>query len=395
MKTIILKSNLLFLVLLNSLAGYAQQLTVVEQDYPVAKAESIRQGKLLIIDFYTDWCIPCKQLDAAVFRDSLVSRELARDFVVLRYNAEKRDTANKLALKYHVGMYPTTIILDLRQHIVNQAYGMQSGEKGIVGNYLDFLDQARRNNTNGKVIKGVSAPGNTSYPKFYEDYVFRINTKGVEEKLAAYWNATDDYLSEVPFSILCYFSGGTDRVNAFFLRNKKRYLELYGDLDVKFILSMMVGKKLNDAIKAVNRKAFDEGLVFAREHLSRQDALSYLPLMEERMLQLENKWLEAFEKFTLRKKEQRLDDRATLKFCSAAAENCTEMTVLNQCKELMKGISGKEPDHEALSVYARLTYKTGNKPLGIELMERAISLGKQKKEDTGDSEEWLKKSGKS
>lgn len=216
MKTIFLKSNLLLLVLLNSLAGYARQLTVVEQDYPVAKAESIRQGKLLIIDFYTDWCIPCRELDAAVFRDSTMSRQLAKNFVVLRYNAEKRDTVYKLALKYHVGMYPTTLVLNLQQRILHQAYGMLPGKKGITGNYLDFLAEAIKNNTDGKIIDGVSAPGRTIYPKFYEDYVFRINTKGLDEKLAAYWNSTEDYLSEVPFSVLCYFSGGTEQVNAFF-----------------------------------------------------------------------------------------------------------------------------------------------------------------------------------
>lgn len=390
MKIIFLKSNLLLLVLLNSLAGYARQLTVVEQDYPVAKAESIRQGKLLIIDFYTDWCIPCRELDAAVFRDSTMSRQLAKNFVVLRYNAEKRDTVYKLALKYHVGMYPTTLVLNLQQRILHQAYGMLPGKKGITGNYLDFLAEAIKNNTDGKIIDGVSAPGRTIYPKFYEDYVFRINTKGLDEKLAAYWNSTEDYLSEVPFSVLCYFSGGTEQVNAFFLKHKQKYEALYGELDVRFILSMMVGKKMNDAMKAVNRKAFEEGIVFVREHLSPQEALLYIPLMEERMLQLENKWEEALKMFSLRKKQQGLDDNASLRFSSAVAEKCSDINVLNICKEWMKKIAVSNPNHDNMSVYARLVYKTGNKAEGLKLMGKAISTGKLSNQDVSGSEEWLK-----
>jgi len=370
----------------------AQQLTIVEQDYEQAKTQSIKQGKLLIIDFYTDWCIPCRELDAAVFRDSMMSRQLAKKFVVLRYNAEKRDTVYKLALKYHIGMYPSTLVLNLQQRIVHQAYGTLPGEKGIAGNYLGFLTQAIKNSNDGQIINGVSAPGRAIYPKFYEDYVFRTNTKGLDEKLAAYWNSTEDYLSEVPFSILCYFSGGTAQVNAFFLKNKQQYKALYGELDVKFILSMMVGKKMNDAMKGVNRKAFEEAIIFAREHLSRQEAASYLPLMEERMLQLENKWAEALKIFSLRKKQQGLDDNASRRFSSAVAERCNDINVLNICKEWMKKIAVSNPNHDNLSVYARLVYRTGNKAEGLKLMGKAISTGKLISQDVSESEEWLKAS---
>jgi thiol-disulfide isomerase/thioredoxin len=386
------KCSLLFLIFQIGLKAYAQELTIVEQDFEQAKKQSITQGKLLIIDFYTDWCIPCRELDAAVFRDSTMSRQLAKNFVVLRYNAEKRDTVYKLALKYHVGMYPTTLVLNLQQRILHQAYGMLPGKKGITGNYLDFLADAIKNSTAGKIINGVSAPGKTIYPKFYEDYVFRTNTKGLDEKLAAYWNSTEDYLSEVPFSVLCYFSGGTQQVNDFFLKHKQKYAALYGELDVKFILSMMVGKKMNDAMKAVNRKAFEEGIAFAREHLSPQEALSYIPLMEERMLQLENRWEEALKMFSLRKKQQGLDDNASLRFSSAVAEKCSDTSVLNICKEWMEKIALSHPNHDNLSVYARLVYKTGNKAQGLKLMGKAISTGKLSNQDVSESEEWLKAS---
>lgn len=153
---------------------------------------------------------------------------------------------------------------------------------------------------------------------------------------------------------------------------------------------MMVGKKMNDAMKAVNRKAFEEGIVFAREHLAPQEALLYIPLMEERMLQLENKWEEALKMFSLRKKQQGLDDNASLRFSSAVAEKCSDINVLNICKEWMKKIAVSNPNHDTMSVYARLVYKTGNKAEGLKLMGKAISTGKLSNQDVSGSEEWLK-----
>lgn len=388
-----LKCSMILLAILLTKSVNAQGLTIIEQDYQRARAESIRQKKLLIIDFYTDWCVPCKQLDAAVFRDSIVSRELSNHFVVLRYNAEKRDSSYKLALKYHIGMYPSTVVLNLKQRVIHRAYGMVTRGKGIASDYLDFLTEARGNDQAGRIIKGVSAPDERVYPKFYEDYLFRVDTKSVDEKLAKYWDSATDYTSEVPFAILAYFVGGNEKVNTYFLNNKAKYRALYGELDVKFIVDMMVGQRVNKAMRAVDRSAFNSAMIFARQNLPSQDTVSYFPAMEERMLQLENKWAVAMEKFSRRKLEQKLDDNASLRFLSPAIEKCNDSTVLHTGSQWMKEIAGRNPSHDNLSAYARLLYKTGNKAQAIEKMKKAVAIGKQAKEDTEESEEWLNKYG--
>lgn len=378
----------LVILLVNQL-GYSRQLTVINQDYELAKEVSIKQGKLLIIDFYTTWCVPCKELDAAVFKDTTVSKQIAERFVVLKYDAEK-DSAHRLTLKHHVSMYPTTIVLNRDQRVVNRLYGLGDAGKGLVPAYFEFLEKAGANAAENKFIKGVSASTSQAYPKFYEEYVYRVNTKDTDSKMAAFWQTKPDYLSEVSFAVLCYFAGGTEEVNTFFIQNRKKYEELYGELDVRFIVSMMVTKKLFDAITAKDRAAFDAGILFANENLGPDAAKSYLTAMEERMLQQENRWPEALKKFSVRRKEQQLDDDATTRFCRAAYEKCTDMNVLQACKAWMKAITGKNPSYDNLDIYARLLFKTGDKKQGYANMERAIAAGKLSKEDTAGSEKWLK-----
>ncbi len=188
--------------------AYSQNLTVIEQDYEVAKAESKKQNKMLLIDFYTTWCGPCKQIDREIFNDKAISSEMAKSFVVLRYDAEK-DTAHRLSLKHHVGFYPSTIVLNPDQFVIHKLLGVGGAEKDLVKNYQQFLRETIEKHSQNAFIKGVSNSNNLVYPKFYEDYVFRTNTKLDETELKKYWDATNDRFSEVSFVILSYFEQTT------------------------------------------------------------------------------------------------------------------------------------------------------------------------------------------
>lgn len=389
-----LKSGLVLLaVLLLCHPVHAGELTVIEQDYELAKKEAIRQNKLLLIDFYTVWCGPCKEFDALLFKDSVISRRIAKDFVLLKYDAEK-DTVHRLSLKHHVCVYPTTLILNRDQRIVHRQYGKGTPGKDLVTNYLEFLDEARERAAGNHFIKGISTSMDLVYPKFYEDYVFRVNTKDIDNKIATYWQSATDYLSEVPFTVLCYFSGGTDEVNEFLVANRRQYEELYGELDVLFIISGIANRKLFDAQTARDRVAFDAGMQFARKHLDPEKTAAYLSSIEERMLQLENRWPEALKLFSARRQGQPADDEHTAWFCRSAAGECTDPAVLRTCRNWMKVVIDKNPGYRYLDTYARLLYKTGYKTKSYVYMERAVAAGKLAKENTADSETWLKEHGK-
>lgn len=85
-----------------------------------AQAESKRTGKLLMVDFYTDWCGWCKKLDAETYTDAKVIG-LSNRVVSLKTDAEKE--GKDLAKKYGVQGYPTILFLDPKGVVVGKIGG--------------------------------------------------------------------------------------------------------------------------------------------------------------------------------------------------------------------------------------------------------------------------------
>ncbi len=80
-------------------------------DALVAQAKA--EGKPVLIDFYADWCIPCKQIDKKLFGHPKVIAA-SEGFVALKADLtkDKSDWVKELRLKYQVHGVPTVILLD-------------------------------------------------------------------------------------------------------------------------------------------------------------------------------------------------------------------------------------------------------------------------------------------
>jgi thiol:disulfide interchange protein DsbD len=71
------------------------------------------QKKLVLLDFYADWCISCKEMEINTFANSEVNKELQR-FVLLQADVTKNSTDNQ-ALLQRFGLFgpPGILIFDL------------------------------------------------------------------------------------------------------------------------------------------------------------------------------------------------------------------------------------------------------------------------------------------
>ncbi|MGD2054901.1 MAG: protein-disulfide reductase DsbD [Gammaproteobacteria bacterium] len=67
-----------------------------------ALAEARAQGKTVMLDFYADWCVSCKEMEALTFTDPAVQRALA-DTVLLQADVTPNDEKDK-ALYKHFGI---------------------------------------------------------------------------------------------------------------------------------------------------------------------------------------------------------------------------------------------------------------------------------------------------
>jgi thiol:disulfide interchange protein DsbD len=72
-------------------------------------------GKPVVIDFYADWCLPCKELDEKTFPDAKVKDELAR---FVRFKADltspENPTTQQLTKQYGIVGVPTLVFLDAK-----------------------------------------------------------------------------------------------------------------------------------------------------------------------------------------------------------------------------------------------------------------------------------------
>ena len=83
-------------------------------NYNDALAMAKAEDKMVFIDFYTDWCGPCKRMAKEVFPRKEIGDYLNSRYVCIQLNAEK--DGKNLAKTLHVDAYPTFIVLDTTGH---------------------------------------------------------------------------------------------------------------------------------------------------------------------------------------------------------------------------------------------------------------------------------------
>ena len=104
------------------------------------------QNKLVMIDFYTDWCVPCKEVEKIIFTDdTAIVRFVNVTYVSTKINAEKGEGI-ALAKKYDVGGYPTLLFLDKNKNVVGRVLGTRARDRYFEAIKTAGKSEAQMNN---------------------------------------------------------------------------------------------------------------------------------------------------------------------------------------------------------------------------------------------------------
>ncbi|MCF0224398.1 MAG: thioredoxin family protein [Fibrobacter sp.] len=85
---------LLFVVLYSQFAFGAEVKTrlVKWRDYTAALDSAKEHPKLIFVDLYADWCVPCRIMDKNVYSDPTVASLLNNQFYAVKLDADSQDT---------------------------------------------------------------------------------------------------------------------------------------------------------------------------------------------------------------------------------------------------------------------------------------------------------------
>ena len=123
----------IFGVVVMAVAAYAvipkETASINWKPYSQSAIASIGQ-KGIIIDFYADWCIPCKELDALTFSDPRVIK-LSEEFNTYKADMTKSldDEVETLRDKYKIIGVPTVLLLNSKGEEVNRITGFVDADE--------------------------------------------------------------------------------------------------------------------------------------------------------------------------------------------------------------------------------------------------------------------------
>ena len=101
--------------------------------------QALAEDKLVFLDFYTTWCLPCRLMDEEVFPNERVGEFMNENFISYKVDAEKGNGVN-LAFVYEINAYPTLLFLDAKGNVLERKIGaafhdelMSIGQRALSG----------------------------------------------------------------------------------------------------------------------------------------------------------------------------------------------------------------------------------------------------------------------
>jgi len=165
---------------------HAAEQIIWAKSYAAAMAQAKQTRKLIMADFYTDWCGWCKKLDAETYKDKKVI-QLTGQFVPVKINAEKE--GKEVARQFGVRGFPTILFISIegsaaqKGEVVGQVVGYRPPDsfieetKGVLQAHREFPRLLKRYQQNPDDVETIG--------KLVVIYHKRQNDKKAAELLAA------------------------------------------------------------------------------------------------------------------------------------------------------------------------------------------------------------------
>lgn len=120
--------------------GLRAEVVFSELSFDDAVKQAKKDKKVIMVDYYTDWCGWCKVLDKKTYSDVAVGEYAKTSFVSLKINAEKGEGIS-LSKKHKVQGFPTIVFYNENGEEVHRVVGYQEADR-----FLQSMKIAYQNN---------------------------------------------------------------------------------------------------------------------------------------------------------------------------------------------------------------------------------------------------------
>ena len=242
---------ILFLGLLGTVSA---QITFFEGTFEDAMAKAKKEKKELFVDFYADWCQPCKLMASEVFTLPEVGEYFNKNFVSIQMNVEAPENKT-IVQKYKVEVLPTLLFINGKGEVVRTINGvMEPGAllheaKVVRGDALSFeklYEKVKKEKKNLDLRQELllQAPVFIGTQEGYnrEKWVVRI-----ESLFDEYVNSKklENMANEEDFSLLVMFHAKKAKNDFIFdglVANYEQYVEKVGKSEVdNYIITLFNG----------------------------------------------------------------------------------------------------------------------------------------------------------
>ena len=245
-----MKRSILMMVvcLVFAFNGFGQGINFFKGNYQEALEKAAAANKLVFIDFYTEWCGPCKLMAKDVFTDKNVGDYYNEKFIAIQLDAEA--PANKSVVKqFKVNSYPTLAYLRADGKVILLATGSSSVEEFIkqgkvaTGDELGFEDlyaKYKSSKNDLDILQQLlkEAPSFVSAQEGIEaeKWVSRVNkmyNEYIKQKMGP------DLINKTDYSIILTFHDNTkqdDPLIEFINKNLAAYRQAMGDAPAYFVI---------------------------------------------------------------------------------------------------------------------------------------------------------------
>ncbi len=132
--------------------------------------EAQKTGKPFFVDFYTDWCGPCKLMTRNTFGNAQVGGYANQHFIAYKLNAEQGE-GESLAARYRIEGYPTVVFYGSNGLELGRWVGYADAEEflRVLTKYQAMsLNTKQRGDAGPKSMKRISPESRSSLRALFE-----------------------------------------------------------------------------------------------------------------------------------------------------------------------------------------------------------------------------------